>query len=163
MPSMKVDGMDDVFAQLKAIGGSIENVQKVAVYTGMAVIRDEVVRQIQALPVQNGYIEKKDLPRHVITDREQDQLIKHIGIAHMDNKNGTVSTRISFDGYTDIRTKAYPRGLPAVMVARSINSGSSVRTKIPFMRQAQAAAKNKAIEAAADAAREALQKLQQEA
>ena len=156
MPSIKVDGLEDVFARLKAIGGDIEGVQKRAVYAGMGVIRDEVVRQIEQLPTQKGYLKDKDLPRDVITPREKEQLIKHIGIASMDSKNGTVSTAISFDGYTDIKSKKYPNGLPAVLVARSINSGSSVRTKHPFMRQAQAAAKARAIEAAEKAAREAL-------
>ena len=159
MPSIKVDGLEDVFARLKAIGGDIEGVQKQAVYAGMAVIRDEVVRQIESLPTQAGYIKSKDLPRDVITPREKEQLIKHIGIAQMDSKNGTVSTRISFDGYTDIKTKKYTNGLPAVLVARSINSGSSVRTKHPFMRQAQAAAKARALAAAEKAARDALEKL----
>ena len=118
MPSIKVDGLDDVFARLKAIGGDIESVQKRAVYAGMGVIRDEVVRQIEQLPVQKGYLKSKDLPRDVITPREKEQLIKHIGIASMDLKNG--------------------------------------RVKHPFMRQAQAAAKARAIEAAEKAAREAL-------
>ena len=159
MPSIKVSGMEDVFARLKAIGGNIENVQKVAVYNGMAVIRDEVVRQINGLPTQNGYLHKKELPRNVITDREKRELLKHVGIAQMDTKNGTVSTSISFDGYTDIKTRAYKKGLPAILVARAVNSGSSVRGKVPFMRMAQAAAKSRAIDAATKAAYDELQKL----
>lgn len=159
MPSIKVDGLDDVFAMLKSIGGDIESVQKQAVYAGMAVIRDEVVRQIEALPEQRGYLPKDKLPRDVITPREKEQLLKHIGIAQMDNKDGTVSTRISFDGYTNIVTKKYKKGLPAILVARSINSGSSVRNKHPFMRNARAASKAKALAAAEEAARNALAKL----
>lgn len=159
MPSIKVDGLDDVFAMLKSIGGDIESVQKQAVYAGMAVIRDEVVRQIEALPEQRGYLPKDKLPRDVITPREKEQLLKHIGISQMDNKDGTVSTRISFDGYTNIVTKKYKKGLPAILVARSINSGSSVRSKHPFMRNARAASKAKALAAAEEAARNALAKL----
>lgn len=161
MPSIKVDGLDDVFAMLKSMGegGMIEKVQKQAVYAGMSVIRDEVVRQIEALPVQNGYIKSDKLPRDVITQREKDQLIKHIGIAQMDLKNGNVTSRISFDGYTDIVTAKYSKGLPAILVARSINSGSSVRTKHPFIRTARSASKSQAIEAATKAARDALQKV----
>ena len=75
MPSIKVDGMDEIFSRLKALGGDIESVQKVAVYNGMAVIRDEVIKQIESLPAQNGYIKKDDLPRNVITDREKKELI----------------------------------------------------------------------------------------
>ena len=159
MPSIKVDGLDEVIARVKALGGDIEAVQKQAVYAGMAVIRDEVVRQIETLPEQRGYLPQDKLPRDVITPREKEQLLKHIGIAPMETKSGTVSTRISFDGYTDITTKKYSKGLPAVLVARSINSGSSVRTKHPFIRSARTAAKGKAIEAAEAAARDALAKM----
>lgn len=160
MPSIKVDGLDDVWAAIKSLGGDIEGVQKQAVYAGMHVIRDEVINQINALPAQDGYIKREDLPRNVITDREKAQLIKHIGIATMEEKNGTVSTRISFDGYTDIKTEAYPNGLPAILVARSINSGSSVRQKHPFIRQARARAKDAAQQAAEKAARDALEKME---
>lgn len=161
MPSIKVDGMEDVFAMLKALGSgeAIESVQKQAVYAGMSVIREELIRAIEALPVQNGYLKSDDLPRDVITDREKGELLKHIGIAKMETKNGDVNTRISFDGYTNIKSKAYPNGLPAALLARSINSGSSVRQKHPFVRQAQAAAKPRAIEAAREAGQKALQEI----
>lgn len=162
MPSIKVNGLDEVISRIKALGEDFEPVQKQAVYAGMSVIRDEVIRQINALPTQNGYIKSKDLPRDVITAREKAALVKHIGIATMDSKDGVVSTAISFDGYTDIKTEKYPNGLPAVLVARSINSGSSVRQKHPFMRQAQAAAKSRATEAAVQAAYDALSKKMEE-
>lgn len=158
MPSIRMDGLDDLYARLKALGdgSAIEKVQKHAVYEGMKVIKQEVEAQIRALPEEEGYIESKNLPRNVITKAEKAELIKHIGISDMETKDGTVNNSISFDGYTSIKTKKYPNGLPAVMIARSINSGSSVRQKHPFMRQARAAAKSKAIQAATDAALESL-------
>lgn len=161
MPSIKVDGLDDVFAKLKAIGEGkvIEDVQKHAVYEGMKVIKQEVEAQIRALPEEEGYIESKNLPRNVITKAEKAELIKHIGISDMETKDGTVNNSISFDGYTSIKTEKYPNGLPAILIARSINSGSSVRQKHPFMRQARAAAKTKAIQAATDAALESLSQI----
>lgn len=158
MPSIRLEGLDDVIARLKAIGegDAIEKVQKHAVYEGMKVIKQEVEAQIRALPEQEGYIKPERLPRNVVTRKEKAELIRHLGIADMDTKSGTVSTSVSFNGYTNIKTKRYPNGLPAVMVARSINSGSSVRRKHPFMRQARAAAKERAIQAATDAALESL-------
>ena len=164
MPSIRMEGLDEVIAKLKAIGegNAIEKVQKHAVYEGMKVIKNEVIAQIRALPEQEGYIEADDLPRNVITKAEKAQLIKHIGIADMDVKDGTVSTAISFNGYTSIKTKKYPNGKPAILIARSINSGSSVRRKHPFMRQARAAAKAKAIQAATDAALESLSRIMEE-
>lgn len=161
MPSIRLDGLDDLYAKLKALGdgSAIEKVQKHAVYEGMAVIKREVEAQIRALPEEEGYISGKDLPRNAITKAEKAELIKHIGISDMETKDGTVNNSVSFDGYTSIKTKAYPNGLPAVMIARSINSGSSVRQKHPFMRQAKAAAKPKATEAARNAALESLSQI----
>lgn len=161
MPSIKMDGLDEIYAKLKTLadGSAIEKVQKHAVYEGMKVIRQEVEAQIRALPEQEGYVDTKNLPRDTITKAEKAQLIKHMGIAEMDEKKGTVSTSISFNGYTSIKTKSFPNGLPAILIARSINSGSSVRRKHPFMRQARAAAKAKAIQAATDAALESLSQI----
>lgn len=161
MPSIKMDGLDEVYAKLKTLadGSAIEKVQKHAVYEGMKAIKNEVEAQIRALPEKEGYIKPENLPRNVITRREKTELLKHIGIADMDMKGGTVSTSISFGGYTDIKTKKYPNGVPAILIARSINSGSSIRQKHPFMRQARAAAKAKAIQAATDAALESLSEI----
>lgn len=161
MPSIKVDGFEEVYAKLKQLGdGSlIEKVQKHAVYEGMKVIKQEVEAQIRALPEEEGYIDSKNLPRNVITKAEKAELIRHIGISDMETKDGTVNNSVSFDGYTSIKTQKFPNGIPAILIARSINSGSSVRRKHPFMRQARAAAKNKAIQAATQAALESLSKL----
>jgi len=160
MPSIKMDGLDEVFARLKALGNgsAIEDVQKQAVYEGMRVIKEEVVALIRALPEQAGYT-KDGSPRNVIKKSEKEELIKHIGISAMETKDGTVNNSVSFDGYTSLTTKKYPNGVPAILIARSINSGSSVRQKQPFMRQARAATKSKAIAAATKAAEEALAKL----
>lgn len=164
MPSIKMEGLDEVIAKLKAIGegNAIEKVQKHAVYEGMKVIKNELIAQIRALPEQEGYIEADKLPRRMITKAEKAELIKHIGIAKMETKDGTVNTVVSFDGYTSIKTKKYPNGIPAILIARSINSGSSVRQKKPFVRQTRAAAKSKAIQAATDAALESLSRIMEE-
>ncbi len=163
MPSMKVEGLDEVYSKLKALadGNAIEAVQKHAVYKGMEQIKQEMEAQIRALPEQEGYVnvKKGQPPRSVITKREKEQLLKHLGISKMEEKNGSVYNSISFDGYTDIKTKKYPNGVPAVLIARSINSGSSVRQKKPFVRQAKAAAQNKATEAAKEAAYDSLNKI----
>ena len=163
MPSMKVDGLDEIYSKLKTLadGNAIEAVQKHAVYKGMEQIKQEMEAQIRALPEQEGYvnISKGDAPRSVITKREKEELLKHMGISRMEEKNGTVYNSISFDGYTDIKTKKYPNGIPAVLIARSINSGSSVRQKKPFVRSAKSAAKGKAIKAATNAALESLSEI----
>lgn len=164
MPRIKLTGLDEVIAQVKVLsdGDGIEKVQKRVAYVGMSVLLKEVIKQINKLPVQAGYIEGDKLPRDVITPVEKKDLIKHIGIARMDNKDGTVSTSLSFEGYSTIKTTKYPKGVPMPLIARSICSGSSVRRKHPFIRSARSSGRKKAISEATKEAQEMLRKMIEE-
>lgn len=160
MPKIEVTGLEEFVARIKRLADSqaIEDMQKVAVYAGQAEVLKEIKAQIQGLPEQEGYIPESRLPRNVVTRKEKQQLIEHLGISTMENKDGTVSNSVSFTGYTNIITKKHPQGIPTILLARSINSGSSVRKKIPFIRHAKAAVKFRAQTAAVKAAEELLQK-----
>ena len=43
---------------------------------------------------------------------------------------------MGFDGYNHIKTRKYPKGQPNVMIAASVESGSSEQQKYPFVRPA---------------------------
>lgn len=62
------------------------------------------------------------------------------------DKNGFRHTKAGFDGYGKLKTKEYPNGVPNEMLARAVESGSSVRVKKPFVRPAVNATKNEAVE-----------------
>ena len=158
MAKMKITGLEDFQNTLRALGDQAERVMKAAVYAGADVMVQTVKEEIQALPVQNGYMPPGVL-RNEVSDQEKAALLSHIGIAKMDFDGGRVSTAIGFDGYTDYTTRKYQKGVPVAMLARSIESGSSVRRKNPFLRRAGKKAKERAQAAMVQAANAEIEKM----
>ena len=78
-------------------------------------------------------------------------LLDGFGISRMKDDGGFVNVKLGFDGYNSTRTEKYPRGQPNVLIARSVNSGTTFRKKTKFVDKAVNSAK-KAAEAAMDAA-----------
>ena len=77
-------------------------------------------------------------PEHKIAGvsrRQKADLIDSFGLAPIENDNGYIHTKAGIDGYGSIPTKKYPRGVPNVMLMRSIESGTSFREKHPIFRQ----------------------------
>ena len=62
------------------------------------------------------------------------------------DRTGFVNVKVGFDGYGSFPTKAYPRGVPNALIARAVESGSSVREKTPFVRPAVNATRKQAVE-----------------
>lgn len=118
-------------------------------YAGAAVVADAVRKAIEALPVGPGTAEKGDLIE-TVTPAQKRGLLDGFGISPMDDEDGFVNVKLGFDGYNAIRTKKYPRGQPNVLIARSVNSGTTFRKKTKFVDKAVNSSK-KAAEAAMDA------------
>jgi len=153
MAKLNVKGLTDFSIQLAELQRGSPQVMSAAVYAGSGKMVEAVKTEIQALPTQEGYMRPGDL-RDTVTKREKEELLSHVGISAITLENGVCSAAIGFDGYTKTATKKYPGGVPVPLIARSVESGSSVRVKHPFMRSA--ANKNKyAIQEAMKAAAEA--------
>lgn len=155
MPNMKINGLDELDAMLTSVGKNADQVARKALYAGAGVMADRLRQAVNALPtVKSG---SRPFPNHslnVITPEDKADLANGIGIAVFREEKGAVTTRVGFDGYTRRKEKNYPRGVPLPMIARSIESGSSVRRKHAFVRITMNQAKNAvrdAILAAAEA------------
>lgn len=162
MAKLKVEGLQDYSRALQALGARSSGVMKRAAYEGARETRKAVERAIRGLPVDEPRLLKiQDGERYrSVTPRERDGLLDHLGVSPIVEEDGTVSVRVGFDGYIEtIQTKKYPRGLPAAMIARSIESGSSVRQKTPFIRKAVNGAKSQVEAAMARAADELIDKI----
>lgn len=118
------------------------------VYAGAGVLADEVRRNLQNLPEENfRYLQNGEVFDGVPKTQKQD-LLDSLGITPVEqDKQQNYNAKVGFDGYGTISTKKYPKGLPNNMVARSIESGSSVRKKHPFIRPAIRSSKAKVIAA----------------
>ena len=69
----------------------------------------------------------------------------------LSHDDGVVNVKLGCDGYNSTKTEKYPNGQPNVLIARSVNSGTTFRKKTKFVDKAVDSAKN-AAEAAMDAA-----------
>lgn len=151
MARLTVKGLDEISATLDRMGKEGRNIAKAAVYAGADKMISQVKEEINSLTEQSGYVKDGDR-RNVVKPWEKQALLDHVGISHMDETGDKVSTAIGFNGYADYPTKKYPGGVPVPLIARSIESGSSVRQKNAFLRRAKnnadAAAKAAMVEAA---------------
>lgn len=153
MATFKTQGLDKYVAQLERLGKKTDTVISEAVYEMAKVVADEVKANLIALPSvpdTEGLKAFASEPQQKIpiTKAQKWGLVHSFGIASLRNEGGFIHVKIGFDGYNEVKTKTFPKGQPNVLIARSIESGSSTREKTPFLRPALAAARKQAIEAA---------------
>ena len=131
MARIEFTGIDEYFKKLDRLGDKATGVCKRALYDGAAVLADAVRTEVEALPTTD----RNGDPQQIL-EYEKQGLLEGMGIAKMRDDGGKISTRVDFDGYNRLRSKAYPNGHPNSMIARAINSGTSKRPKNPFMNRA---------------------------
>lgn len=101
---------------------------------GAAIVADAVRAAMEQLPTFSAG-GKKGSVRKGLTQREKDLLQKHFGLTPIKrDKDGFLHTKLGWDGYADNKTKKFPRGYPVIMIARNVESGTSWRQKVPFVR-----------------------------
>lgn len=133
---MSFSGLDDYIAKMNELYGSSEEVLKKVVYEGANVVGDEVRRKLEAVPSDRfRHLQEGDQFSGVPENNHKD-LLDSLGIAPIKTIDGNTNTKIGFEGYGRYPTKKYPNGVPNALLARSIESGSSVRKKTPFCRRA---------------------------
>lgn len=141
MATLKTVGVDEYINQLNAI---LDNSAKVAgrmVYEGAGIVADEIKSRIQMIPARD---ESENGRAMGVTDIERKGLSESLGISRMRNDEGFFNEKIGFDGYNGHVTKAYPKGHPNSMVARTVESGTSWLQKTPFIAPAVSASRGKA-------------------
>ena len=151
-----VKGGEEFSALLNGLAGDqAVTVMKAAVYAGCGVLADAIKAESQSLPEDSGY-KPKGRKRNVVGTNDKKMLQERLGVSHIDATGDKADAVVSFSGYNGRPTKKYPMGVPIPLIARSIESGSSVREKNPFIRRAFNNAKTKAQQTAIDAGQKAL-------
>ena len=153
-----VKGGEDFSALLNLAADKAITVAKVAVYAGMGVLADAIQEEIDSLPEESGCM-PKGKKRNVISTWDKALLKKRLGISHIEATGDKADAVVSFAGYNGQPTKTYPNGVPIPMIVRSIESGSSMREKNPFIRRAFNSAKSKALQTAIDAGQKKLNEI----
>lgn len=146
------EGFDGLIDQLQLLNrdSSIENVAGKMLFEGAAVIADRIKEGIIALPTA----ERRGTPEHKIdgvTRAQKAGLVAGFGISKVKKTGDAYDLHIGFNGYNGQRTKKYPNGQPNILIARSVEGGTSFRRAHPFVqpaiRASMSTAQNKMIEA----------------
>lgn len=129
--------LDRLVSQLEELSDKAEDMCKRAIYDGGAIVGNEMKKQIKNIPTVQDHVRGKP-DKQIIggTNDQIDGLIESMGLAPIQYYGGTLNTKIGFDGYNNVKTKKYPKGQPNMMIARSINAGTSFRRKYPFVERA---------------------------
>lgn len=119
-----------------------------AVKAGAQIVADEIRDNLNALPEEEfRRLGEGEIFRGLPAGQKRD-LQDSFGLTPIEkDKNGFIHTKAGFDGYGSFPTNAYPEGIPNQLLARSAESGSSVRQKTPFVEPAVRAKRKQAVEA----------------
>ena len=122
------------------------------VYAGANIVADQIRRDLERMPEENFRFLKDGDIFGATPEGHRKDLEESFGLTPIKrDKKGFLHTKVGFDGYGSYPTREYPNGLPNVLLARAIESGSSVRRKIPFIGPAVQKTRTKAISAMAAA------------
>lgn len=134
---MKVKLGDEYLRKLSRLEQGSLGLCKKAVYEGAGVVIKAIKKEIEALPEEPNRLLAPGERYNVVTRTQKEGLKDSFGLSPMQRDEAGVNTKVGCEGYIPgTASKKYPRGLPAPMLARSIDSGSSVRLKNPFVRRA---------------------------
>lgn len=133
-----------------------DNALKRVVKRGTAIIADALRYAVENLPVavyqrgtkernvslQQGYetciptLRGATTLRGGVTKREKKLMLKHFGVTPIKrDRDGFLHAKIGWDGYTTHPKKGFPKGFPVPFMVAIIESGTSRRSKIPFIRK----------------------------
>lgn len=134
---MQIIGPDNYISSLKNLGNNTERICKKAVYVAGGIVADEIRNGTKNLPNDKFKNLKESDKFSGVSDGQKKDLLNSFGISPIDrDRKGIINVKLGFEGYGSYPTKTYPKGVPNALLARSIESGSSVRQKIPFIRKA---------------------------
>ena len=147
MGKMEIEAAEEFVSVLDRLVKNSDGIAKKAVYKGAGTAADEIKKEIESLPASGIAIQgKKDKRKKIgVLPEEKDDLIKGFGISPVQKIADSIDVKIGFDGYGH-KTRNYPGGVPVVLTARAIISGTSFRHKNDFVRRAVSRAKEKTVD-----------------
>lgn len=118
-------GFDELAKELETIADHAGSIASKALYAGAGLMADKIrtsVENLQTEP-QRKHASKTLLPY------EKEALANGLTVEKFtqDKARGYTQTAITFHGRTSHRTEKYPDGVPTILIARSINAGTTFR------------------------------------
>jgi HK97 gp10 family phage protein len=118
--------------KLSKLGDKARPMIEKAVKEGANPVADAVRAGLNGIPVDDGYRKKGEI-RSGLRSVQKAGLSASLGVAPIRNDGGFINVKVGFDGYNNMHTKQYPNGQPNAMIARSIESGTSIMQAHPFV------------------------------
>ena len=146
MAKFAFGGLEEYVSKLSALGDAVPEVAGKAIYTAAGIVADQVRREIETLPVRDGYATSTK-PARGVTKKGKAGLLSGLGITALREDNGYYHVKIGFDGKNAVKTKTYPSGQPNQLIARAAESGTCWLQPTPFVKPAVRKTKEKAVEA----------------
>lgn len=164
MGKITVNGLQEYSLMLSRLSEKTEEIAGKALYAGADIVADKVKENIRSLPgapdVEGIKAWRANKPAPITVSAKRG-LLESMGIASQQAETGgSINVKIGFDGYNDVKTKTYPNGQPNALIARSIESGSSISSAHPFMRPAANAVRKQAQKKMGEVVEEEIEKLQ---
>lgn len=143
---MTIKGPEAYCLRLSRLETNQKEIAGKAIFAGAKIVADKIRSNINAIP-EDKYRRLKPGEKYgSVTKREKRAILACFGVSPLKvADDGSYNVKVGVDDYVpaDIiaPTEKYPRGIPAAMLLRSVESGSSVRQKHPTVRPAVNAVK----------------------
>ncbi len=167
MASFSVKGLAEYETMLSRLAEQSDAVAIRALQAAAKPVADRVRRNLENL--QEDFQPRPDAPYRYLSElseggrqsytgippHQKEDLLEALGITPVKvSEDGTYNVKIGFEstqsgnvkGYGSQPTETYPKGQPLLMIARSVESGTSIQPKQPFFRPAVEATKKQAVE-----------------
>lgn len=119
-----------------------------AVASGAAIVADRIRSNLEDLPEDTFRRLPSSKTFSGVPAGQKRDLADSFGLTPIKrDADGNLNTKAGFDGYGSFPTPTYPNGIPNQLLARTVESGSSVRAKTPFVRPAVDRTRSKAVAA----------------
>ena len=150
----------DALRQLELSFAGNNDILMKAAEAGADPVADEIRRRLEALPEDEYRFLSGGEVFTGLPEGQKRDLLDSLGVTPPQrDRKGFVNVKVGFDGYGSFPTRAYPEGVPNALIARAVESGSSVRKKTPFVRPAVQATRKEAVDEMDKAIRQELEKI----
>lgn len=150
MATISFKKCSDYYRMLQELGKEADKgtIVKTAVRAGAEPVADAIRKNIEQLPEQDFQrLPEGELFKGVSKSQKED-LLAGFGLAPVQaSRTGFVHTKAGFEDYGSFPTPTYPQGVPNQLLAGSVESGSTVRQKTPFIAPAVKSTRKRAITA----------------
>lgn len=135
LAKMEISGLDEMALMLSRLGDNSTEIGKKAVRSASDIVADRMRSNIEKLPEDTFRRLAKEEKFKGVPKIQKKDLLNSMGVTKADvTEDGIINAKVGFHGYGSFPTRKYPKGLPNQLLARAIESGSSVRQKAPFVR-----------------------------